>query len=197
MSRPEGKTPLATLDKQLKISMCDNEGYMQPPIVSIVAKSGTGKTTILEKLIAEFKRRGYRIGALKHDAHRFEIDREGKDSWRLTKAGADTMVISSPDKLAMVKKNNKMLEPSPSEIIQELFSDVDLVLTEGFKKNHFPKIEVNRKSRSKVLLCRGEENDPALLAVASDDDLKLDVPVFNLNDYEGICNLIEKKYLSS
>lgn len=170
---------------------------MQPPIVSIVAKSGTGKTTLLEKLIAEFKRRGYRVGALKHDAHRFEIDREGKDSWRLTQAGADTMVISSPEKMAMVKRNSQAEEPSPSQLIDAFFSDVDLVLTEGFKKNSFPKIEVNRRIRSTVLLCRGEVNDPELFAVASDDQLELDVPVFNINDFKGICNLIETKFLHS
>lgn len=80
---------------------------MNPQVLSVVAKSGTGKTTLLEKLIAELKRRGYRVGALKHDAHRFDIDREGKDSWRLTQAGADTMMISSPAKVAMVKKNRE------------------------------------------------------------------------------------------
>lgn len=170
---------------------------MSAPIVSIVAKSGTGKTTLLEKLIAEFKRRGYRLGVLKHDAHRFEIDREGKDSWRLTKAGADTMIISSSEKLAMVKKNRKGHEPSAADIINTYFSDVDLVLTEGFKKNNFPKIEVNRKIRSEVLLCRGEENDSALIAVASDNQLDLDVPVYNIDDYKGLCNLIEERFLKT
>lgn len=168
---------------------------MQPPVVSIVAKSGTGKTTLLEKLIAELKRRGYRIGALKHDAHRFEIDREGKDSWRLTKAGADTMVITSPEKLALVKKNHIEQEPLPVEVIDAYFSDVDIVLTEGFKKNHFPKIEVNRKIRSDILLCRGEENDSELFAVASDTQLDLDVPVYHIDDYKGLCNLIEGRFL--
>jgi GTPase SAR1 family protein len=63
--------------------------------VAFVAKSGSGKTTLLEKVIARLKDRGYRVGAIKHDAHRFDIDRPGKDSYRLTAAGADTMVISS------------------------------------------------------------------------------------------------------
>lgn len=70
---------------------------MNPPVVSIVAKSGTGKTTLLEKLIAEMKQRGFRVAAIKHDAHRFNIDHEGKDSWRLTAAGADTMLVTSPE----------------------------------------------------------------------------------------------------
>jgi len=77
---------------------------MHTPVVSFVAKSGTGKTTLLEKVIAELKQRGYRVGAIKHDAHRFDIDHPGKDSHRLTSAGADTMLISSPDKASAALK---------------------------------------------------------------------------------------------
>lgn len=116
---------------------------MKIPVVSIVAKSGTGKTTLLEKLIAEMKCRGYKIGVIKHDAHRFDIDHEGKDSWRLTQAGADTMVISSSEKLAMVKKTSSQTELSLEETVESYFQDVDLVLTEGFKKSAMPKIEVH------------------------------------------------------
>ena len=83
--------------------------------VSFVAKSGTGKTTLLEKVIARLKERGYRVGAIKHDTHRFDIDRPGKDSHRLTSAGADTMLISSPEKLALVKKHTAGLSNSTSE----------------------------------------------------------------------------------
>ena len=165
------------------------------PVLSIVAKSGTGKTTLLEKLIAELKHRGHRVGALKHDAHKFEIDHQGKDSWRLTRAGADTMLIISRAKLAMVKMNPEEEEPHVTDTINTYFSDVDIVLTEGFKKNNFPKIEVNRKARSQTLLCRGEENDPGLIAVASDDNFDLDVPVFDMNDYQGLCDLIESRCL--
>jgi molybdopterin-guanine dinucleotide biosynthesis protein MobB len=167
------------------------------PVISIVAKSGTGKTTLLEKLIAELKRRGYRVGAMKHDAHQFDIDREGKDSWRLTQAGAHTMVISSPAKIAMIKQNTNMTEPSVSDIVNTYCSNVDIVLTEGFKNNRFPKIEVHRKERSSTIMCRGEAHDPTLIAVASNDHLEADVPVFDINDFRGICNLIEMRFLSS
>lgn len=169
---------------------------MAVPVVSVVAKSGTGKTTLLEKLIRNLKQRGYRVGAVKHDAHRFDIDYEGKDSWRLTRAGADTMVISSPAKLAMVKQHTPETEPGPADIVGAYFGDVDIVLTEGFKKNSFPKIEVHRGARSDSLLCRGEANDPALLAVASDESLELDVPVFDINDADGICDIIENRFLA-
>jgi molybdopterin-guanine dinucleotide biosynthesis protein B/molybdopterin-guanine dinucleotide biosynthesis protein len=171
------------------------EDEMNTPVVSIVAKSGTGKTTLLEKLISEMKRRGYRVGAIKHDAHRFDIDREGKDSWRLTQAGADTMLIISPSKLAMVKQYTTDQEPSLTAAVAEHCTDVDIVLTEGFKRSKMPKIEVHRSARSEKLLCRDEEHDPTLIAVASDIPLSVDVPVFDINDANGLCDLIEEHYL--
>ena len=168
---------------------------MAPPVVSIVAKSGTGKTTLLEKLIGELKRRGYRVGAVKHDAHKFDIDREGKDSWRLTQAGADTMLITSPDKVALVKQNRDGREPPLLEAIAAYCGDLDIVLTEGFKKSSMPKIEVHRRERSERLLCRDEEHDSQLIAVASDTDLQLDVPVYDINDTVGLCDFIEQRFL--
>jgi len=168
---------------------------MKPAVVSIVAKSGTGKTTLLEKLIAELKLRGWRVGAVKHDAHSFSIDHEGKDSWRLTQAGADTTLITSPAKVAMVRMNGEAGEPPLAETIERYCDDLDIVLTEGFKRSAMPKIEVHRKARSATLLCRGEEHDPTLFAVASDEALTLDVPVYDLNDAPGLCDLIEGRFL--
>ncbi|MBT1070763.1 molybdopterin-guanine dinucleotide biosynthesis protein B [Pelotalea chapellei] len=161
--------------------------------VSFVAKSGTGKTTLLEQVIAELKQRGYRIGAIKHDAHQFEIDHPGKDSHRLTKAGADTMLISSPEKLALVKQHSA--SPPIEELISTYFSDVDLILTEGLKKSGLPKIEVHRAERSPTLLCRGEEHDPSLIAVASDEPLELDVPVLDLNNPAAVADFVEKQII--
>ena len=169
---------------------------MTPPVVSIVAKSGTGKTTLLEKLIADLKSRGFRVGAVKHDAHSFRIDHEGKDSWRLTEAGADTMLITSPEKIAMVKQNPQGAEPPLNETIAAYCDDLDILLTEGFKRSSMPKIEVYRSGRSDKLLCRGEEHDPTLIAVASDCPLTLDVPVFDINNAVGLCDLIVKNFLS-
>lgn len=161
--------------------------------VSFVAKSNTGKTTLLEKVIAHLKERGYKVGVIKHDAHRFDIDHPGKDSYRLTAAGADTMLISSPEKLAIVKKHTQ--SPPIEELIETYFEDMDIVLTEGFKKSGMPKIEVNRQERSAELLCRGEAHDPTLIAVASDGDLELDVPVLDLNDPSAVADFIEETFL--
>ncbi len=166
---------------------------MTTPALSFVAKSGTGKTTLLEKLITALKERGYRVGIIKHDAHHFDIDHPGKDSYRLTAAGADTMLISSPEKLAMVRKH--AASPSPEELIADYFSDVDIVLTEGFKMSGLPKIEVHRKERSSTLLCRGETDDPTLIAVASDEPLDLDLPILDLNSVRDIADFVEKRFL--
>jgi molybdopterin-guanine dinucleotide biosynthesis protein MobB len=161
--------------------------------LSFVAKSGTGKTTLLEKVIASLKERNYKVGVIKHDAHRFEIDHPGKDSYRLAAAGADTMLVASPEKLALVKRY--AAAPSVEELLATYFSDVDIVLTEGFKKSALPKIELHRQERSATLLCRGEEHDPTLVAVASDCALELDVPVLDLNDAAQVADFIEEKFL--
>ena len=166
---------------------------MPVKLVSFIAKSNTGKTTLLEKVIKELKERGYRVGAIKHDAHRFDIDHPGKDSYRLTAAGADTMLICSPEKLALVKRHK--VAPPLEELLATYFSDMDIVLTEGFKMGSFPKIEIHRQERSSTLLCRGENYDPTLIAVASDNLLTLDVPVLNLNDASEVTDFVENYFL--
>jgi len=161
---------------------------MQIKAVSFVAKSGTGKTTLLEQVIVHLKERGLRVGVIKHDAHRFDIDHPGKDSYRLSAAGADTMLISSPAKLAIVKQHQ--VSPPIEELVATYFQDVDIVLTEGFKQSGMLKVEVHRKERSATLLCRGENHDPTLIAVASDELLDLDVPVLDLNDPAQVARFI-------
>ncbi len=167
---------------------------MRIPAVSFVAKSGSGKTTLLEQVIVELKRRGIRVGVVKHDSHRFEIDHPGKDTYRLTAAGADTMLISSPAKLALIKQHAE--SPSIEALVETYFSDVDIVLTEGFKRGGLPKIEVHRQERSPALLCRGEEHDPALIAVASDCSWNLDVPVFDINQPGAIVDFLQTTFLT-
>lgn len=166
---------------------------MSKPVVSFVAPSGTGKTTLLEKVIVELKTQGVRVGAIKHDAHRFDIDHPGKDSYRFTHAGADTTVITSSETLALVKRH--AASPSPEELIATYFEDVDLVLVEGFKRSTLPKIEVHRRTGEAQLICRGEYHDPALLAVASDEALQIDVPVLDLNNPAEVAAFIMKRVM--
>lgn len=159
-----------------------------PPIISVVGKSKSGKTTLIEKLIPELKKRGYGIGTVKHAAHDFDMDKKGKDSWRHKAAGADTVIVASRDRIAMVKD-----EISVSlESIEKYFDGVDLVITEGFKKENRPKIEVCRADRNKELLCK---DDKTLFALVTDTDIILNVPTFGLEEIEALADLIEKKYL--
>jgi molybdopterin-guanine dinucleotide biosynthesis protein MobB len=159
-----------------------------PHAIAIVGNSGAGKTTLLERLIPALKRKGVRVGVVKHDAHRFDIDHPGKDSHRLTAAGADTMVITSASMLAMVKRH--AASPPIEELLARYFTDMDIVLVEGFRGSSLPKIEVHRKEFRRALLCRGERNDPNLSAVASDEPLDLDIPVLDLNDPEAVAEFI-------
>ncbi len=162
------------------------------PTISIVGRSGSGKTTLIEKLIGEFRSRGVSVGVLKHDAHSFEIDHEGKDSWRLKRAGAATVALSSADKLAVIKDVKAELEPE--RIISTYLADVDLVITEGYKGSRYPKIEVLRGAVSTEPVCSG---DPALIAVASDlkPPLEKGVRLYGLDDFKELADLIANKVL--
>lgn len=165
----------------------------QTPVVTFVAHSGTGKTTLLEKVVKELTSRGWTIGALKHDAHRFDIDKPGKDSWRMTQAGAAITAISSNEKTAIMPQHD--LPPTLSQILLPFQGHVDLVLTEGFKQSSLPKIEVHRKELGRQMICRGERHDPTLIALAGDVEAKLDVPIFPLDDPVPISDFIEKEFL--
>jgi len=158
------------------------------PIISVVGKSGVGKTTFLEKLIAELKGRGLRVAVIKHDVHGFQIDRPGKDSWRLAQAGSDSVVIASSKKLALIKRLEG--EMTLGEIAAFL-TDVDIILTEGYKRGDAPKIEVSRRGRGEELLCTPDE----LVAIVSDQPFDVDVPQFGLDDTAGIVDLLEWTYL--
>ena len=164
-----------------------------PPVVTLVARSGTGKTTLLVKLIAEMTARGWKVGALKHDAHKFEIDHEGKDTWKMTAAGAAVTAISSPSKTAIIQRHE--LEPQFEQLLQPFVGKVDILLTEGFKRSSLPKIEAHRQELNQPLLCRGEFDDPSLLAIASNAPLQLDVPCFDLNDAAKLADFIEERFL--
>lgn len=160
----------------------------RPPIVSVVGKSDSGKTTLVEGLIRELKRRGYRVGTIKHDAHSFQIDHPGTDTWRHAQAGSDHVVISSPQQVASIRRVERELTLAE---LAEAMPDVDIILTEGYRRGDAPKIEVSRRARSQTLLCSAQE----LIAVVTDYPVTIEVPHFDLNDYERLVDLIEG-YLS-
>lgn len=159
------------------------------PIVSIVGKSNMGKTTFLEKLVPELARRGHRVAAIKHDVHGFELDKPGKDSWRLAQAGSTAVIISSPEKLALIQRRPR--EATLDEIALLLDGSVDIILTEGYKSGDKPKVEVLRAEKSGEPLCGEDE----LVAIVTDVDVPMRVPRFGLDDAAGVADLLERTFL--
>ncbi|MCX6012310.1 MAG: molybdopterin-guanine dinucleotide biosynthesis protein B, partial [Chloroflexi bacterium] len=114
----------------------------RPPLVSIVGRSGVGKTYLLERVIPELKKHGYKIAVIKHHPHEFEIDVPGKDTWRYLQAGSDAAIISGPEKIGYIKKVDH--DSKLSELIAIVGNDYDIIIAEGFKKELSQKIEVHR-----------------------------------------------------
>ena len=164
-------------------------------VISIVsAKSDMGKTTLIEGLIRTFKAGGYRVGVLKYDVQKFEIDKEGKDSYRFTKAGADTMIIASAKKLAMVQV---LKEEESIDTVIDRFEGMDLIIIEGFKSNSYPQIEVHIRERTSKLLINSSEFDASnIIALATDEILEsVKLPQLDLNNVEEIACFIEEKVI--
>lgn len=153
------------------------------PVLTFVGKSGTGKTTFLEKLIPELKARGLRLAIVKHDAHQFEMDKPGKDTWRFSHAGADVVAIANATKAAIIERPEREL--SLNEVISRL-PDVDLILTEGYKSERNYKIEIHRKELNRPLLTSAEE----LIGLITDERMDVTVPQLALDDVAGCADLI-------
>jgi molybdopterin-guanine dinucleotide biosynthesis protein B len=129
---------------------------------------------------------------VKHDVHGFEVDREGKDSWRHKRAGAHTVVISSPNKVALIRDVERDL--TLDEIRDRLIREVDLIISEGYKKDIQPKIEIFRKEKHQELLCTKEDN---LVAIVANQTFDVGVPCFDLEDMKGLADFIENRFLAS
>ena len=154
-------------------------------MVSVVGNSGAGKTTFLEKMIPEMTNRGLKVGTIKHDVHgRFEMDKPGKDSWRHKHAGASTTVISSPYRIGMVM--DVKYDHNLDELVS-FFNGMDVILTEGYKQDHKPKLEIFRPEITKEPLCKNDEN---LLAFISDATIDFGVPVFSTGDIKGVVDFL-------
>jgi len=160
-----------------------------PPIISIVGKSDSGKTTLLEALIKVLGQRGYRVAVIKHAADGFELDMPDKDSWRLSQAGSEVSAISSKDRLAIIRRLKNDL--NPQELLPYVGADCDLVLTEGFKRYPCPKIEIVRGEQGSDLVSPPEQ----LLAIVTDKPLGVNCPQFDKGEAAKIADLIEQKYL--
>lgn len=165
-----------------------------PPILSVVGKSDSGKTTLLEKLLPELTRRGYKVATLKHHHQgNIDIDRPGKDSYRHRQAGANATIVVSPTEYVLMQSVPAL--PSVDELVAKL-DPVDLVITEGWKRGDKPKLEVYRPAVHPEPLCGPEDNcfAVALEGYPAGAD-RFTAPVFDWNDARGLADLIEARFL--
>ena len=156
-----------------------------PPIVSLVGRPNHGKTTLLEKLIPELNRRGYRIGTIKHHVHEFDMDKPGKDTWRHKQAGAHSVVLSSPTGLGLIRDVSG--DTSVEKLVGRYFSDVDLVIAEGYKRLALPKIEVFRSAMGDAPL---QNRDETWIGMVTDLKQEGDLPHFGLDDISKIADFL-------
>ncbi|RTN94720.1 molybdopterin-guanine dinucleotide biosynthesis protein MobB [Enterobacter sp. WCHEn090032] len=159
------------------------------PVLAISAWSGTGKTTLLKKLIPALCARGIRPGLIKHTHHNMDVDKPGKDSYELRKAGAAQTMVASSQRWALMTETPDEPPLELAYLVSRMdHSTLDLVLVEGFKHETVPKILLFRSDAghdvSELTL------DEHVIAVASDVMLPLEVPVLNLNDVDGIAEFI-------
>jgi len=161
---------------------------MAVPIISFVGRSNSGKTTLIERVIPELVRAGYKVATVKHAGHGFDLDTEGKDSWRHKRAGASSVIVMSKGSLAMFAD---VPEETKVEEVRDRFLDssYDLIIAEGWKGEGYPKIVVVREQIGEVPV-----SPDGLLAVVSDKPIDLPVPVFDLNDVAGVAALIVKHF---
>jgi len=159
-----------------------------PPIVSIVGKSKSGKTALLEKLLRELTSRGYRVATIKHTPQDMSFGEPDKDSWRHLEAGSQATAVSSRDKIMMIKSTPQ--EPGLIEVARLLGEDYDLILTEGFKYGRAPKIEVHRRQVGPPL-----EGITKLIAMVTDEALETRARQFSLEDVKGLADLLEEGFI--
>lgn len=157
------------------------------PVVSIVGYSNSGKTTVLTQVVRELKSRGYRAAVIKHDVHGFSLDSPGKDTWKHAEAGADIVCISSPNRFAYIE--NRQSEISLADLISRIDA-VDIIFTEGYKREDKAKVEVYRQAAGhEALGSRG------LIAVVSDAPLYPDVRHFSFEQIPLLVDFLQTKFL--
>jgi len=161
-----------------------------PPVVAIIGKKNCGKTTLIEKLIPELVDLGYKVGTIKHHHGDIQMDTPGKDTWRHKQAGAHAVVLSSPSGLGLIRDTPWEI-PVP-ELVDLYFAGMDLVLTEGYKKEALPKIEIFRSAVHAEPL---PDPDGNLIAIMSDVEITRDIPLFGLEDTRPLAEFLVEKVL--
>ena len=161
------------------------------PVLGFSAYSGTGKTTLLVKLLPLLKEKGLSVAMIKHAHHDFDIDEPGKDSYELRKAGAEQVLVASNYRRALIMETPEGEEPKLDELIGSLnLEHIDLILVEGYRHLPFPKIELHRPSTNKDLIY---PSDNHIMAVASDENIETDgLPLLDLNNPQKIADFIQE-----
>ncbi len=159
-------------------------------IIGFAAFSGTGKTTLIKKIVALLSEKNYKVSVIKHAHHEFDLDKPGKDSYEIRKSGAENILISSSKRWALIHENKENDELKLEDLLSILENiKTDIILVEGFKKENFPKIELYRKDIGKEILFY---NDSNIIAIATDENIKIEnnIHKLNLNDPQQIVDYI-------
>ena len=161
-----------------------------PPVVGIIGKKNCGKTTLIERLIPDLIDLGYRVGTIKHHHGDISIDQPGKDTWRHKQAGADAVVLSAINGLGLIRDTSR--EIPVQELVSLYFPDMDLVLTEGYKKEPIPKVEIFRSAVHSEPL---PDPQGSLIARVSDVETDPDVLHFGLDESRALAQFIAEKII--
>lgn len=157
-------------------------------MVSVVAKSNTGKTRLLEGLIPVMGDMGIRVGVIKHHSHPGTFDTPGKDTHRIALAGAEVVVGLGPDEVAVFSRTDRPVDLE--DAVRLHLVDMDIVFTEGYKRGPYPKVEVHRMERSGELLCDPSE----LIALVTDGEWDIGVPTFGLDEFSALAELLVEEF---
>ncbi|PCI20930.1 MAG: molybdopterin-guanine dinucleotide biosynthesis protein B [Piscirickettsiaceae bacterium] len=167
---------------------------LAPAVLGFAACSGTGKTTLISRLIPILNERGLKVGLIKHSHHDFDIDQPGKDSYRLRKAGASPVVLVSSHRRAVI---TELLSAEPT-LNEQLYcfphKSVDLIIVEGFKHEVFPKIELHRTELKSPFL---HTADSSIIAIASNADVSTTIPCLDINKPKQVADFIMHQFLNT
>lgn len=167
----------------------DSQLLLHVPVVSFIGKPDCGKTTLLEKLLPKLTSKGYKVGVIKHHVHEFEMDKPGKDTWKLKQAGACVVALSSPTGLGIIRDTD--YDTEIEELVHRYFFDMDIVFTEGYKQKPFPKIEIYRSSVHETPL----ERDNTWVAMVADKKTDDDLPHFQPGEIDPLAHFIEDRFI--
>ena len=154
-----------------------------PPIISVVGNSGSGKTTLIEKLIGELKSKGYRVATIKNAPQGATVDQPEKDSWRHIQSGSEATALKTPERMVLIRP--VAADITLDEMAQFFGEDYDIILTEGFKQDSAPKIEVHRQQSGPLL-----SGVKKRMAIATDESLETGARQFALDDIKGLAELL-------